>query len=721
MANELQTKLDRVLNEKNTKLLPENLRKDITCLGVTGTMEGGIDTSDANATSIDIVADKTAYVNGQKITGIIPEAKANETIGTIDMNKTIYGDWGNGYRTLECRFELDCLQRENSVITVPITNPNMTINLVERMGVTPDKIVKGQSIMGVEGTFTGNSNVKLFSDKETMMNTAANENDYALVYQKQLSNITGDTISSYFIFPYKVVLPEAMTEDSVYLSWGSVNSSVMCDISCGISSSSFHMNIMGGDKMFAMDYTSSDGITYTRSMIDGDYNVVDGKIDFGVDVKLLDGYTFDNRFGYFMKLDNSEFDGVYQYVNDTSTTNFNAVTNFSINTESKTLSSVNEPMYLPNLLQINYDIRRELLPDGIGDYTSVVTKEGDDYYLYCIKYLDGSIGVDSESKDIFILWVDNNSSTSDTQKYLINFDTNSYQLVGTVPRDDLITRKDSTSTKYKASRLPAGTTIVASFRMDGIQSSNGFYTVIDNMYDLEYKNNVNVPWQAFLHWAECRNSFGATSSYVFEKSFYGKDGVDVGTMQEITDNPVEIRKRLSVLNALEHIPCPEDMGQAFMNMTDLTHIPVELDMSSTSNMYATFKGCINLIDISNLNTPSAFNMSSTFYDCTSLVGLDNLITDEVNYIASLCYNCTSLRYVPILNSSKYQEMSNMFKNCPDLLDESLDNILVICTNATSYTRTKTLAYIGLSAEQATKCTTLPNYSAFTRAGWTTGY
>lgn len=34
---------------------------------------------------------------------------------------------------------------------------------------------------------------------------------------------------------------------------------------------------------------------------------------------------------------------------------------------------------------------------------------------------------------------------------------------------------------------------------------------------------------------------------------------------------------------------------------------------------------------------------------------------------------------------------------------------------------KTLKYIGLSAEQATKCTTLSNYQAFLDAGWTTGF
>ena len=63
----------------------------------------------------------------------------------------------------------------------------------------------------------------------------------------------------------------------------------------------------------------------------------------------------------------------------------------------------------------------------------------------------------------------------------------------------------------------------------------------------------------------------------------------------------------------------------------------------------------------------------------------------------------------------------MFYNCTNLSDESLNNILAMCKNATSYSDTKTLAYIGLTEEQANRCKTLSNYSAFTAAGWTTGY
>ena len=53
----------------NGNLLPEYIKKGITLGGVTGTLED-LDTSDATATEWDITYGKTAYVDGEKITGL---------------------------------------------------------------------------------------------------------------------------------------------------------------------------------------------------------------------------------------------------------------------------------------------------------------------------------------------------------------------------------------------------------------------------------------------------------------------------------------------------------------------------------------------------------------------------------------------------------------------------------------------------------------------------
>lgn len=95
--SELKTNLQNILQEKQDKIIPENIKKDIQIFDVTGTYEGsgGTDTSDANATANDIVQDKTAYVNGEKIIGTLPlrdtyvNISASPTIGKVVLEDSI--------------------------------------------------------------------------------------------------------------------------------------------------------------------------------------------------------------------------------------------------------------------------------------------------------------------------------------------------------------------------------------------------------------------------------------------------------------------------------------------------------------------------------------------------------------------------------------------------------------------------------------------------------
>ena len=67
----LLEKCHNIKNNKEANLKPENLKAGVTCLGVVGTLEEGTNTSDANATAEDILLNKTAYVNGEKIEGTL--------------------------------------------------------------------------------------------------------------------------------------------------------------------------------------------------------------------------------------------------------------------------------------------------------------------------------------------------------------------------------------------------------------------------------------------------------------------------------------------------------------------------------------------------------------------------------------------------------------------------------------------------------------------------
>lgn len=155
MSNLLQDKLNAILADKNANLLPENLKVGVTCLGVEGTMNSGIDTSDATATINDIAQDKTAYVNGEKITGTLKKLFELSYI----VNNVVWTDETNlDQLRLDIPLLGDGIVTSNQTKTVVILHYD---KLAEEIGLTADKIKAGETILGITGTYTGEVDVSL--------------------------------------------------------------------------------------------------------------------------------------------------------------------------------------------------------------------------------------------------------------------------------------------------------------------------------------------------------------------------------------------------------------------------------------------------------------------------------------------------------------------------------------------------------------------------------
>lgn len=153
--SDLQTNLEQILQEKEQKIIPENIKSGVQIFDIVGTYGGsGIDTSDADAMASDITINKTAYVNGEKITGTLPLFPNSRTF-TVDGGVT--NDTENSKLTISTI---------NTLKQTLDSNLNMEFstsysNAVQAIGLTADKIKSGETILGITGTYTGEPEASL--------------------------------------------------------------------------------------------------------------------------------------------------------------------------------------------------------------------------------------------------------------------------------------------------------------------------------------------------------------------------------------------------------------------------------------------------------------------------------------------------------------------------------------------------------------------------------
>lgn len=114
----------------------------------TGTCTYDADTSDANAVAAEILATKTAYVNGSKITGTM--TNRGGVTGTISTKAGEY-TIASGYHDGSGKVSIDSTEQAKLIAT---------------------NIRSGITILGVEGTMSGSESVKATSASVTPYTTA---------------------------------------------------------------------------------------------------------------------------------------------------------------------------------------------------------------------------------------------------------------------------------------------------------------------------------------------------------------------------------------------------------------------------------------------------------------------------------------------------------------------------------------------------------------------
>lgn len=142
----------RLVNTQFTLDNTNQLLKGASAYGQNGVIEGTLetlDTSDATATSSDILYPKTAYVNGEKITGSLPLFPNTRTF--------IVDNAGVTNNTEDSQLTFSTI---NTLKQTLDNNLNMEFSanytdIAAAIGLTADKIKEGETILGITGTYSG--------------------------------------------------------------------------------------------------------------------------------------------------------------------------------------------------------------------------------------------------------------------------------------------------------------------------------------------------------------------------------------------------------------------------------------------------------------------------------------------------------------------------------------------------------------------------------------
>jgi len=535
-----------------------------------------------------------------------------------------------------------------------------------------------QVVISVNVPQTG-GDVKLFKTIEEMRaDTTAKEGDLAVVYREEIQPVTEENEFSSCIFPNTVVLDEAFT-GNVYGRFRAVDHSVMFDGNVDMSSSRFRFDGWGESSQIRVEYTSQDGITYTRT--DGGEELQ----EFGTTIKWTSmGGPFNNVIGNFMKIGGNYFDGLYEY------TEFKDKY-FQLPIVDGADDTSRVPYDYDNTI-IDYaefiNLAENYLFDSMNGDRYCIGKFNNKYYIIerTIKtgYEDGyALGVIETSAKTYSLALRHNGDN--IPSLIFNeLDLDTYTIINT----QTVTFNEVGST-YDGYKWYYNSNITMNCLPIIMDSNNGFRCSV--YYDIlplngntrtSYFIDDLINYVPYYKYSIAKSQLNATPDYVYEKTFYGKNGVENGTLttsvsNSFTDVNAEVYAKIQV---------------QYNNMQPRILTDQDKDIDK------------NIITI-----PSKTD------------GTPLLNTSNVTNMVYMFSGCSSLTTIPLLNTSNVTNMGYMFSSCSSLNNESLNNILAMCTNAVKITSNKTLKRIGLTEEQANICKTLSNYQDFVNAGWTTGY
>ena len=687
MENELQTNLDEILLDKETNLLPQNLKEGVTVLGVEGSLK--VTGSDSNIKLFETVEDMNNDPN--------PKEDDLAVVYREEL-KPFKEDTETQFITFPEQFILD----------EPFTgNVNGMVRSVDRSVMFDGQVMLDANMFRFDGY------------SETGMIRVGYQSEDGITYTRQefmgdsgdLTNPVdlGTTVKWEPMEQFNDVIGKFMLVGGNYFEGlyefnGQLEKDLIKLIP--LENVTFNLDASNGFSNFQIDYNSNYIFSLTKvvnilNKINNEYNN-DTRgyilcIDSDGDLCALEGRVSDSAMFIHPANDwnnpiydfNKNFLGIAWYRTgsyDTSTTPY--IRKYSLNLNDSTFS-----------------IKGNTLPKLTGGDSS--TSPHTKYWPVDIVTVPMYITISTtSSNDFTISYYASSGSTYDRVSYSFNYTNEVYQ-----------EKYRIAATQFTI--LPEDLYNATAYGKDGIIEGTLTQNVSNQFTDIDAEVYAKIQQQ----YDKLEPRILTDSDKTLDKNILvvplKSDGTQLLNTSSVTDmsNLFMNCNKLQFIYAINTINAT-NMSNLFRNCNNLMSIP-NLDTNNVTNMTNMFRDCTNIVNIPELNTNNAIDMFCMFLNCKSLTSISNLNASNVVNMYSMFSNCSSLTTVSNLNTSEVNTTRYMFSGCTNLTNISnfntqnvLDTYCMFsgCTNITSipYFNTSNVTNISSMFVNCYNLTSVPN-------------